>query len=178
MLVCCHASINNRILSNIPIQFRFGFTGLLSNVLFMGVYNWSVEQLSHVVPASAIYGILYFVFIPASHFLLSLFVFGWPERYIKSLASNFPIGLTALAIGCLLTAYLDEAGFNDWVTDYIRDFFTFSTMPARREEGQPIPTNTAGEWYSSMVVLAVTSLWTYVLSVYVNGPPTKAQKKD
>ncbi|KAL7569025.1 hypothetical protein ACA910_021308 [Epithemia clementina (nom. ined.)] len=178
--------INNdeyRLLSKVPIQFRFGFTGFLSNLIFMAAYNIAVDKLSHVLQPTAIYGILYFVFIPASHLLLSLLVFGWPEKYWTSLFSNFPIGLTALAIGCLLTAYLDQLGFNDMVTDYIRDFFTFTTMPARREEGESAAAvqarrHAAGELYSSLVVLVVTSLWTYVLSVYVNGPPTKLQKKD
>lgn len=156
----------------------------------MAVYNWAVERFSSMVlQPTAIYGILYFIFIPASHVLLSLFVFGWPERYWTSLVSNYPIGLTALAIGCLLTAYLDQLGFNDYVTDYIRDFCTFTTMPAiRREEGESAAAaqlrqrrevaEAGGELYSSVLVLAVTSLWTYVLSVYVNGPPTKSQKKD
>lgn len=162
------------ILNKVPLQFRFGFNGLLSNVLFMVVYNASVVRFSHRYHASTIYSVVYLLFIPVSHVLVSLLVFGWPARYLPSLMSNFPIGLTALAIGSLLTAYLDSIDFNYRIEEYIRDNYSFSKMPARPDEKK----QEEDEFYSSILVLAVTSLWTYVLSVYINAPSTTSEKKE
>jgi hypothetical protein len=133
----------------------------------MLVYNNAVERISSVAP-STVYSIVYLFFIPLGHAMAALLVFGWPERYLPSLMSNFPIGLTGIAIGGGLTAYLDHIQFNESIVTYIRDYFTFSHMPQRDE----------GEFYSSIAVLVVTSLWTYVLSVYINSPPTKSEKKE
>jgi len=148
----------------------------MSNVLFMVVYNMALEEIPQV-PPSYIYAVVYFFFIPASHLMVSLFVFGWPPRYFSSLMSNFPIGLTALALGGLLTAYLDQVGFNVYVASYIRDFFTFTYMPPL--DARKAPHDEEGEFYSSLLVLMVTSLWTYILSVYVNSrSPAKSHKKE
>jgi len=136
----------------------------------MYVYNTAVTHF-HSVSSSTIYSILYLFFIPLGHATVSLLVFGWPERYIPSLMSNFPIGLTAIAIGGALTAYLDRIEFESRIEDFIRDNFTFSHMPARADEEQ-------SEFYSSIVVLVVTSIWTYVLSIYINSPPAKSDKKE
>jgi hypothetical protein len=162
------------ILNKVPLQFRFGFNGLLSNVLFMVVYNASVVRFSHRYRASTIYSVVYLLFIPVSHVLVSLLVFGWPTRYLPSLMSNFPIGLTALALGSLLTAYLDSVDFNYRIEEYIRDNYSFSKMPARPDEKK----QEEDEFYSSILVLAVTSVWTYVLSVYINAPSTTSEKKE
>ena len=80
------------ILLKIPLQFRFGCTGMISNLLFMIIYNMAVTHISSI-QASIIYAVVYFFFIPASHLMVSLFVFGWPAKYWASLLSNFPIGL-------------------------------------------------------------------------------------
>lgn len=64
--------------------------------------------------APTMYSIVYLVFIPIGHAMVSLFVFGWPEHYCPSLMSNFPIGLTAIGIGGGLTAWLDSIDFNEW----------------------------------------------------------------
>eukprot|EP00527_Entomoneis_sp_CCMP2396_P000400 CAMPEP_0198144584 /NCGR_PEP_ID=MMETSP1443-20131203/16661_1 /TAXON_ID=186043 /ORGANISM="Entomoneis sp., Strain CCMP2396" /LENGTH=319 /DNA_ID=CAMNT_0043807995 /DNA_START=77 /DNA_END=1036 /DNA_ORIENTATION=+ len=165
------------ILLRIPLQFRFGLTGLMSNVLFMVVYNTAVDKMPMVQPPVT-YAVVYFFFIPASHLMVSLLVFGWPQkRYLSSLISNFPIGMTALAIGGLLTAYLDQTGFNAYVANnYIRDFLTFTSMPDRDARNTH---DEEGEFYSSILVLIVTSVWTYVLSVYVNSrSPEKSHKKE
>ena len=156
-----------RILNKISVTTRFAFNGLLSNVLFMLAYNWSIENIPEVAPPT-MYSIVYLIFIPIGHAMVSLFVFGWPEHYCPSLMSNFPIGLTAIGIGGGLTAWLDSIDFNEMVAEYVRSNFTFSNMPAGEE----------GEFYSSIVVLVVTSLWTYVLSIYVNSPPEKSDKKE
>jgi hypothetical protein len=161
------------LLLKLPLHFRFGCNGLLSNVIFMVVYNWvvSLKALS-TIPASTIYSVCYLFYIPLGHATASLLVFGWPDRYIPSLMSNFPIGLTAIAIGGGLTALLDKMEFNEHTEEYIRDNFTFSKMPARSAEDKK------SEFYASFLVLIVTSIWTYVLSVYINSQPQKSEKED
>lgn len=163
----CH-----RVLKKIPLQARFGVNGILSNVLFMVAYNIAVETIHSVAP-STIYAVLYFFFIPLGHAMVSLFVFGWPERYLASLLSNFPIGLSALGMGAFLTAYLDKIQFNENIEEFIRDNWTFSSMPARTRHDDE-----KHEFYSSIVVLVVTSLWTYVLSIYINTSSAKSEKKE
>jgi hypothetical protein len=160
----------HRVLHNIPMQFRFGCNGVLSNVLFMVAYNFAVDYFEKVA-ASTVYLVLYFIFIPIGHAMASVLVFGWPEKYASSLLSNFPIGLTAMAIGGALTAYLDRIDFNEIIEEWIRDNFTFSHMPPRTAAEK-------SEFYSSLIVLVVTSLWTYVLSVYINTPQAKSEKKE
>jgi hypothetical protein len=143
---------------------------------FMVVYNYAVVMFEHQVSVSMIYSIVYFIFIPLGHAFVSLLVFGWPERYVASLMSNFPIGLTAIAIGGLLTAHLDTIRFSDRVDDFIRDNFTFSKMPPRlKADGS---TGEESQFWSSLLALFVTSLWTYVLSIYINSIPTKSEKKE
>jgi hypothetical protein len=160
----------HRVLHNVPMQFRFGCNGILSNVLFMVAYNFAVANFEKVA-ASTVYLVLYFIFIPIGHAMASVLVFGWPEKYASSLLSNFPIGLTAMAIGGALTAYLDRIDFNEIIEEWIRDNFTFSHMPPRNADEKT-------EFYSSVIVLVVTSVWTYVLSVYINTPRAKSEKKE
>lgn len=155
------------ILNKISITTRFAFNGLLSNVLFMLCYNWCIENIPSIAPPT-MYSIVYLIFIPIGHALVSLLVFGWPEKYFPSLMSNFPIGLTAIGIGGGLTAWLDSIEFNESVAEYIRSNYNFHSMPSGDE----------GEFYSSIVVLLVTSIWTYILSIYVNSPPEVSEKKE
>lgn len=136
-------------------------------MLFMLVYNWSIENIPEIAPPT-MYSIVYLIFIPIGHAMVSLLVFGWPEKYCPSLMSNFPIGLTAIGIGGGLTAWLDSIEFNEKVADYMRNNFEHSSMPSGDE----------GQFYSSLAVLVVTSLWTYVLSIYVNSPPDMSEKKE
>ena len=139
----------------------------------MVVYNTAVILWEDKIEVTTIYAIIYFFYIPLGHLLGVLLVFGWPERYFSSLMSNFPIGLTAIAIGGLLTGYLDSLRFSDRVDEYIRQNFSFSKMPPRDPNEQH-----QSEFWSSVVVLIVTSIWTYVLSIYVNRSPTKSEKKE
>jgi hypothetical protein len=141
----------------------------------MVAYNYAAILFERRIAVSTIYSIVYLVFIPLGHAFVSLLVFGWPERYLASLMSNFPIGLTAIAIGSVLTGYLDSIHFSEVVDEFIRDNFTFSKMPPRvNEDGM----NEESQFWSSLVVLFVTSLWTYVLSIYINAIPTKSDKKE
>ena len=151
---------------------QFSLSSLSSK--FMVIYNSALYMFEDRIKVTTIYAVVYFVFIPLGHLFVSLLVFGWPEKYIASLMSNFPIGLTALAIGGVLTGYLDEIQFSDMVDEFIRDHFTFHQMPPRVTADREMK----NEFWSSILVLVVTSLWTYVLSIYVNASPTKSLKKE
>lgn len=142
----------------------------------MVVYNSAIVMFEHRAAVSTIYSVVYFFYIPLGHLFVSLLVFGWPEKYFSSLASNFPIGLTAIALGGLLTGYLDTVEFSDRIDDYLRDNFTFSRMPPRVTGDKA--DDSKNEFWSSLLVLIVTSVWTYVLSIYVNSRPTKSEKKE
>jgi len=160
-------------LHKIPMHVRFGLNGFISNVGFMVAYNMAVVHFQEKAESSTIYSIVYLIFIPVSHALISLLVFGWPDRYVPSLMSNAPIGLTAIALGAMLTAYLDRIGFNKLVVDRIAEGWT-----SLGYESTPTPDEEAGEFYSSLVVLIVTGVWTFVLSVIVNSPSESSEKKE
>lgn len=152
---------------------RFGLNGFLSNVLFMVAYSEAVVQFNAVATASTIYSITYFFFIPVQHAFLSILVFGWPERYIPSLLSNTPIGLTSILLGAVLTEYLDENNFNGLAVDAIAKnwrYLGYEVEPSKEEE--------KGEFYSSLVVLFATGVWTFILSVFVNSSRKSTHKKE
>eukprot|EP00934_Nitzschia_sp_Nitz4_P002210 Nitzschia sp. Nitz4//scaffold35_size145790//15694//16465//NITZ4_003007-RA/size145790-augustus-gene-0.110-mRNA-1//1//CDS//3329549055//2210//frame0 len=160
------------LLNNVPMHVRFGLNGFLSNVGFMVAYNSAVVQFEGQAPASTIYAVVYLVFIPVSHALISLLVFGWPDRYLKSLMSNAPIGLTAIALGAMLTAYLDQAEFNKLATDTMAQYWKYLGYDIPEKEDEK------GEFYSSLVVLLITGVWTFVLSVLINAPTETSEKKE
>lgn len=156
------------------MQVRFGINGFLCNAVFMVAYHSSVVQFEHMAHPSTIYSIVYLFFIPVGHALISLLVFGWPERYIPSLMSNFPIGLTAIALGAALTAYLDKIDFNDWAVELVKA--NWGSKPETTATGTSEGDN--GEFYSSLLVLFVTGIWTFVLSVVINSPTEPTDKKE
>lgn len=160
-------------LHKVPMHVRFGMNGFLSNVGFMVAYNSAVVQFESVAPPSTIYSVVYLIFIPVGHALISLLVFGWPDRYFPSLMSNAPIGLTAIALGAMLTAYLDRIGFNRLAVDLIAQSWVslgYDAVPKPEEE--------KGEFYSSLVVLVITGIWTFILSVVINSPSETSEKKE
>ncbi|CAJ1940346.1 unnamed protein product [Cylindrotheca closterium] len=161
------------ILHRIPLHVRFGLNGFISNVLFMVAYNEAVVRFSEMAPSSTIYSITYLFFIPVSHAFLSILVFGWPERYLPSLLSNTPIGVTAIILGAVLTEYLDENDFNKLADDIVAKNWKYLgyEVAAVSEKGK-------GEFYSSLLVLFVTGIWTYFLSVFVNSSVETTHKKE
>jgi hypothetical protein len=180
------------ILHKVPMHIRFGLNGFLTNALFMIAYNYAVMQFEHQASSSTIYATVYFIFIPVTHACISLLVFGWPERYIRSLMSNAPVGLTAIVLGAALTAYLDEIEFNRWVAEAVIEYwkllgYRVESLPLLDEEQQQQQqsagprsngSNKSGEFYSSLFVLIVTGIWTFVLSVFVNAPQESLEKKE
>jgi hypothetical protein len=139
----------------------------------MLLYNWALVMFEDKFIAPNIYAAVYLVFIPISHFMVSILVFGWPEHYCNSLLNNFPIGLTAIALGTALTAYLDSIQFSKRVDEYVIANFTFLHLTPKEEKEEE-----KSEFWSSLVVLAVTSIWTYILSIVVNQVPAKSDKKE
>lgn len=101
---------------------------------------------------------------------------------MRSLMSNAPVGLTAIVLGAALTAYLDEVDFNRWVADAVVEYrkllgYKVETPPPG-EEDQGTGRDKPGEFYSSIFVLLVTGIWTFVLSVFVNAPEESSEKKE
>ncbi|KAL7549673.1 hypothetical protein ACHAWF_012938 [Thalassiosira exigua] len=160
----------NRSLHDITQSARFAAIGVVSQVLFMVGYNLSVmtfEPRGH--PASTIYAAFYLFYIPVGHALQCLFVFGWPANYLPSLMANAPIGLTAMAIGTALTGFLSKIVFNATAEDWISTLFGTEMHDHSEEEG---------EFYSSLVVMVVTSVWSYILSVAINSEKPKPKRKE
>ncbi len=150
----------------------------------MVAYNAAVKQFENVAASSTIYSIVYLIFIPVSHAIISLLVFGWPERYIRSLMSNAPVGLTAIVLGASLTAYLDQIEFNVWVAEAMAEYWQllgYQVEPPStsvEKDGGDSSSSSGGEFYSSIFVLIVTGIWTFVLSVMVNAPAESLEKKE
>lgn len=159
------ALTSNRSLNQIPQGPRFGISGALCNVIFIAGFNACVEAYeSDDMPASRIYSLFYCAYIPVGHAINSLLVFGWPEKYLPSLMSNAPIGLTAMMLGTILTGYFDRIGF-----EHIADQFLINVGVV----SEPEPDEERSEFYSSIVVMIITGVWSYLLSVWVNAAPAK-----
>jgi hypothetical protein len=154
------------LLESIPQEIRFSLLGVINNVLFMVAYNTAIHLFHKQFEAATIYAVVYFFFIPVGHLMSLLLVFGWPENYTKSLVSNYPIGLSAIALGSGCTAYFDKINFNTQVEDIVS---SITGWPQDSEEGS--------EFYSSLAVTAITGIYSYLASVYVNSP-TKAASND
>ena len=159
-------------LLKIPMQVRYSIYGVLSSALFVLLYNAAVARLQLRFVPSTIYAATYLVFIPIQHAMAACMVFGWPDRYLPSLTSNVPIGLTAIALGSYLTAYLDRIDFNESVEDFLRSMGILRPPTA---DNKPAEHN---EFYTSFLVLVVTSLWSFILSVLVNAPSETPDKKE
>lgn len=161
-------TIVHRSLHHISQSIRFLVNGVIGQVIFMTGYNFSASTFEPMgYPASTIYAVFYLCYIPVGHALQCLFVFGWPKDYVPSLMSNAPIGLTAMAIGSMLTGFLSKVEFNSRAEDWISS--TFGTHPKDdADEG--------GEFYSSLVVMIATGIWGFCLSLYVNASKPEAKQ--
>ena len=133
-------------------------------------YNIAVTRFERYYAASTIYAVTYLFFIPVSHALMSCIVFGWPSRYWKSLLNNAPIGLTSIVLGSACTAYLDKIGFQVMAEEWIQYWVSGEAAGRNLEDDSPV-TETSGEFYSSLVVMLITGVWSYFLAVFINAPP-------
>ena len=88
-------------LENVPQNVRFMAVGMLLNIIFIvGLEIFNHEKvLGASFEGSTIYAIFYAFYLPLSHALQALFVFGWPVVYLTSLMSVLPIGISAMFIG-------------------------------------------------------------------------------
>ena len=87
--------------------------------------------------------------------------------------SNAPVGITAIMIGAALTSYLDKKEFNRYVVVMMAQnwkYLGYNVEPSSEEE--------KGEFYSSLLVLIITGVWTFILSVFINGPSEQSDKKE
>ncbi len=89
-------------------------------------------------------------------------------KYLPSLMSNAPIGLSAMAIGTALTGFLSKVRFDSAVDDWIRSSIFTTESLDNMDEG--------GEFYSGLVVMIATGVWCYVMSLYVNAAPAPVAK--
>jgi len=101
-------------------------------------------------------------------------VFGWPDRYLPSLTSNIPIGLTSIALGSYLTAWLDHMKFNEYMENIINALGLFEDSKDNSKDDS----KGSDEFYSSLFVLVLTSFWSFLLSVFVNAPAEASDKKE
>jgi hypothetical protein len=163
------------------MQVRYLVYGTLSNALFLLFYNWAVTYFGYLYVNSTIYAGTYLVFIPIQHAMASCMVFGWPQRYLPSLTSNVPIGLTAIALGSYLTAFLDRKDFDETAEQFVRQLRVVAAndaTPAPTKSSINNEESTNGEFYTSLVVLIVTSFWSFILAVIVNSPAETSEKKQ
>ena len=84
-----------------------------------------------------------------------------------NLLSNAPIGLSAMAVGTVLTGFLSNIDFDA----KLESFLGIDTLGEKEED--------EGEFYASLVVMVVTGVWTYLLCMYVNSSgEEKSPKKS
>ena len=167
------------------MQVRYVIYGTLSSALYMVLYNKAVEIYGHLYVPSTIYAAVYCIFIPIQHAMAACMVFGWPDRYFASLTSNVPVGLSAIALGAYLTAYLDQIKFDDDVANMLEALGWWNLAAAssnngsgKDEDGSNSSNNNKNEIYTSFFVLIVTSFWSFILSVFVNAPAEEPDKKE
>eukprot|EP00543_Licmophora_paradoxa_P009943 CAMPEP_0202467312 /NCGR_PEP_ID=MMETSP1360-20130828/71578_1 /ASSEMBLY_ACC=CAM_ASM_000848 /TAXON_ID=515479 /ORGANISM="Licmophora paradoxa, Strain CCMP2313" /LENGTH=68 /DNA_ID=CAMNT_0049091805 /DNA_START=224 /DNA_END=426 /DNA_ORIENTATION=- len=68
-----------------------------------------------------------------------------------------------MIIGAVCTHYLDKIGFENLVVEFVRQYnYNYNYDYNWTEEEEEQRNNDDGEFYSSMVVMAVTGIWSYV----------------
>ena len=149
----------------IPLAVRMAAAGVICNALFLVGYNTAISMFHDRFEAATIYAGVYLVFIPIGHAINNWLVFGWPEEYLKNLLSNCPIAFGSIALGSATTAYLDNINFNDKAEAFVDSIMG---VQEKHEEG--------GEFYSSLVVMAITGIFTFVGGQIVNNPDFMGKK--
>lgn len=150
------------VLESIPLPIRFVISGVTGNAVFLMVYNAALASFRHAgFSASTIFSVVQFGCIILNHWLNVGIVFGWPSKYFNSLMSNMPVGLTSLVLGAWLADRLEAIRF-----DYELKIW-MGVMEAEAETD----VEAAGTLFASLVVMAVTGVYNYVVLNIVNKAP-------
>lgn len=143
------------ILEDIPLPIRFVISGVTGNAIFLILYNTALHSFQSVYDAGTIFAVVQFGCIILNHWLNVGIVFGFPNNYLSSLASNMPVGLTSLALG----AWLANACAHVQLDQRVREWMMGSTTTV---------TDDAGGLASSVVVMAVTGIFNYIVLNLIN----------
>ena len=148
-------------LHQLPTPLRFLISGVLGNFCFVLSYNWAFRVFRSMTSAARIFAGVQFGCIILNHLLNISIVFGWPDDYWSSLASNMPVGLISLALGSFCTGFLDQREFDRRVQEWL-------VGNSNNDSG--------GSFYTSIVVMTITGVFNYVALNIVNAK--KGKKKD
>jgi len=141
--------------------------GLINTIGFMIALTVGDTLLKEKMAASTIYSLSSILYLPIGHSITSLIVFGWPKPYLTNLLMNLPIGMAGTAIGSFCTGMLVSYNFDAKVTGLLQSL----NLVALRSEVE----DDDGQAYTNIMVIIITGIWGYVLSVMVNG--SKPKKK-
>ncbi len=114
---------------------------------------------------STIYTYVNILFLPIGHAISSLLVFGWPQKYLHNLFLNAPISIVGTFVGSLCTEFLDRMEF-DAACYKIMQILNIMEVPQE-----------TGNMFTSVLVMIITGLWSYILANIVNGSP-KEKRHD
>mmetsp|Transcript_12374 Transcript_12374/g.15435 ORF Transcript_12374/g.15435 Transcript_12374/m.15435 type:complete len:190 (-) Transcript_12374:3164-3733(-) len=159
-------------LLQIPQPIRFLAAGALSQLIFLTGYTTSLHHLESQLSASSVYAIISLLYIPVGHAITCLFVFGWPNPYLRSLLSTVPIGLSTMALGTVSTGLFFSIGFDEKMDDFLIN--NFGALYWGDKEGEA---HLDGR-YSSIVVMIITSIWSYVATMAVMGEAPKNKDEE
>ena len=107
------------------------------------------------------------IMLPVGHANSSLIVFGWPKHYLPNLLMNAPIGLSATFIGTVCTGMLNNMNFDAMVKGLLKGIFM--------SESNESDSDGDGQFFTSILVMIITGIWSFILSTIVNSP--KKEKK-
>jgi len=164
---CKEKKLLHPILHQIPESIRFGLAGFISNVVFVLGLNHATHLFGDTHPASTIYALYTMCHIPFGHALNSHLVFGWPKPYMPSLLKNAPIGLTAMTLGTFITSFLVKISFESKVVNVLKDIGL----------GKEDEIDENGNFYSSLMVMLVTGVWSFGLTTIINSPKSPNKNK-
>jgi len=159
-----------RSLHDIPQAMRFPMAGLINTIGFMTALTVGDSLLQDKMAASTIYSLSSILYLPIGHAVTSLIVFGWPKPYLTNLLMNVPIGMSGTAIGSLCTGMLVSYNFDAKIIGLLQ---TLNLVALQREEEHE-----DGQAYTNIMVIIITGIWGYILSVMVNDSKPKKRKHD
>ena len=123
-------------------------------------------SFKEIYSASTIYTFVNLFCIPIGHAVSSLLVFGWPQKYFQNLCLNAPISIVGTVVGSLCTEFFDRMEFD---AACYKVMMGLNVMKEAKE---------GSNMFSSVLVMIITGLWSYVLSNIVNSTPKEKTKHD